>query len=192
MKYYDPELTADDVMQNLIRLDKELAVIAFNNNIHLKEKVRMIIAGSSSLIMNGVYLPKTQDIDILRISYVIDKELLGKYKMNCRITTFENSLPYFYEGRLVKYPLDTQIVDYWAISIEDAVAGKIYAWRDKDKDHIYSLEVLEKLNWSKLRKCIEELQLSVLNEKDYDLIRHRFNIFAKGTDHEKFIFKDIL
>lgn len=192
MAYYDPELTKAEVIQNLVDLDRELYLYAFTEGIQLKEKVKIVIAGSTSLIMNGVNLPKTQDIDVIKLSYVIDDELLEKYSMNCRIATYENSLPYYYDTRLVKYPLDTKIVDYWAISIEDAVAGKIYAWRDKDKDHIYSLEVLEKLNWHKLKACVEELQESVLNEKDYDWIKHRFNIFAEGTNHEEFIFKNIL
>ena len=191
MAYYDPELTGEAVIQNLINLDMELAVFALNNDIHLEKKVKMVIAGSSSLIMNGINLPKTQDIDVLRISHVIDDDLLEKYKMNCRISAYENSLPYNYEDRLVEYPLETQIVYFWAISIEDAVAGKIYAWRDKDKDHIYSTEVLNKIDWLKLRVCIEELRLSVLNDKDYEWIKHRFNIYARGTNHEEFIFKDI-
>ena len=142
--------------------------------------------------MNGVDLGvRTEDIDVLKMNRYIVGELLEKYSMNTGIAAFENSLPYDYEDRLVHFDLNTKVIDYWAISIEDAIAGKIYAWRDKDIEHLYSKEVLSKINWNKLKESVINLHDSLLNENDFAWIKLRFNIYAEACGHENLKFEDI-
>lgn len=192
MAYYDPLLSTDEVKNNLLGLDREVQLICFENNIDLHGRMyKVIIAGSSSLILNGINLIMSQDIDVLRLEAQLTGELLAKYNMNTRITTYENCLPYNCEDRVVKLDLETKVLDYYALSIEDAVAGKIYAWRGKDQDHLYNEELLRRIDWQKLRDAIIDLEWSVLNESDMEWVKTRFNVYARRTGHEEFVFEDV-
>ncbi|MBR3358528.1 MAG: hypothetical protein IKG46_11995 [Solobacterium sp.] len=192
MAYYDPHLRSQDVIDRLLGLDRELLAISIKEGFSIHSRIRIIIAGSSVLMLHGITRTMiSDDIDLIRLSANIGPDLLSKYDMNTRIITYENSLPYHYMDRIVKVDLPTKVIDYYALSLEDAVAGKIYAWRGKDVDHLHDPEVIERIDWSKLKESICDLYYSLLNTWDFPWICHRFNLYLEEVGHEELKFENI-
>ena len=124
-------------------------------------RIRMEIVGSSSLMMNRVNVGLTEDIDVIRISRIIDETLLKKYDMNTRVVAMENYLPYNYQDRLIKLDMNTYIIDYFHLSLEDAIVAKIVAARAKDDFHLQTKSIAKNVDWKQLKICMEEMKLSL-------------------------------
>ena len=192
MLYYDPQLNSDDIIERLLGLDREVFGITLKEGFEIHGKIRIVIAGSSVLMLNGVVKTMvSDDIDLIKLSHEIGPELLNKYDMNTRISTYENSLPYHYLDRIVKVELQTYVINYYALAIEDAIAGKIYAWRGKDLDHLRDPEVIKRINWIKLKESVCDLYYSLLNTRDFPWICHRFNLYMEEVGHEELKFENI-
>ena len=190
MTFYNPTLSKENLIERLVNLDKELYMYALRNKVKTS-KIDMLIAGSSALILNGITISKTADIDVLKLSHYIEEELLERYDMNSRVMGVESSIPYNYEDRIVKLDLETKIIQYYLLSIEDAVCSKIQANRGKDWEQINNSNILEQIDWNKLKICAEEMHDSLITDEQFRWFLARYNDFVEVNGHEDCIISDL-
>lgn len=188
--YYNPSITKEGILDRLHKFDEEIYLDALNND-ELNYRFRVDIVGSCCLLLNEINIPVTEDIDIVRITAYVSDELLQKYDMNTRASGLVNFLPYNYEDRMIKFNINTKIVDYYILSLEDAVVAKIVAARQKDDDHLMASNLAQKIHWPTLKICMEEIKLSLLNEKDYTWMVNRYNNYCRRHEHEEVIISNI-
>lgn len=188
--YYDPKITRNELLKRFRRFDDELFLYALENDIQ-GIRLRIEIVGSSCLLLNEINIPATEDIDIVRMDRYVDPSILYKYDMNTRAAGIENYLPYNYRDRMIKFNMETKIVDFYYLSLEEVIVAKIVAAREKDDDHLKAKNIAEKIHWPTLKICMEEIKLSLLNEKDYSWMVNRYNEFVRRNGHEEVIIKDI-
>lgn len=191
MAFYDPTLTENDLLERCLKLDRVLFFQANQKGVSINRKINIVIAGSSSLILNKVNIMATIDIDILRISDWLDKELLEQFDMNTRVQCTEDCLPYNWEDRIKPLELNTKVIQYHLLSIEDAVCSKIAAYREKDKNHLAVKNLANQINWIRLKQCAQEMELSALNQRSFQWFVHRYNQFVKENHHEEAIIENI-
>lgn len=151
--YNNPTITRQDLLERLYEFDDEVFDAALKLN-EEKERFRVEIVGSSSLLLNEINIPATEDIDVIRTDVNTKIVLLDKYLMNTRSQAVENYMPYNYQDRLVKLNIDTKIVDYYVLSLEDAIVCKIVASRPKDDAHLQADNIANKIHWPTLKKCM--------------------------------------
>ena len=77
-----PELTHDEMMERLKRLDEEADLTFEGNN-----RYHIIIAGGSALVLQRYRDTATHDIDAIYSSHELFP-LLEKYDINTRVSTF--------------------------------------------------------------------------------------------------------
>lgn len=188
--YYNPTITRPDLLERLLEFDDEVFDIALKHNEENK-RCRVEIVGSACLLLNEINIPATEDIDVIRTDINTRLVLMDKYLMNTRSQAVENYMPYNYQDRLVKFNIDTKIVDYYILSLEDTVVCKLVAARPKDDAHLEADNIADKIHWPTLKMCMEEMKLSLLNINDYKWMVNRYNNFVRRNNHEEVIIENI-
>lgn len=190
MSYYNPKLSEKNLYERLYQLDED--VDAYIETEHLKmSKIKIVIAGSSALLLNNIHIKKTEDIDIIKISNYISEELLEKYDMNTRVSGLENFFPYNYIDRVEQLKIQTFAVEYYIVSLEDVVIAKISANRRKDIEHLNNQELIRQIHWDILKNCALEMKDSLFNDEQYKWFVVRYNDFVEVNGHEEVIIKNI-
>ena len=85
--------------------------------------------------------------------------------MNTRVSTY--NLTYNYEDRLEKVDINTKVIDYYILSLEDTVVLKLAANRQKDMDNLDTEIVVNHIEWDKLRNIAEEMRCRRWKHEDY-------------------------
>ena len=164
-----------DELINKLKLADEDISIAFN----IDKKIDVIIAGGSSLMIRGLLARQTYDIDAISFYNEIE-HIFNMYDINSRILAFGDSLAENYEDRLEDLNLDTKSVRYRLLSLEDLVIMKLHSHRDKDYADITSKEVVNALDWDKLKQIIESGEADVsFNERRYKEFLGRYEKYKK-------------
>jgi len=169
------DLSRNELLSRLNNLDKE-AYFLYKSS----KRFKMIIVGSSSLILSELISRKTIDIDSIYVSNEL-LPLLEKYDFNTRAETYINNFPYNFEDRTVLF-LAGQQIDYFVPSLEDIVISKLCAARLEDKNDVMSEGVLKKINWDLLEFLATddgELKSSILNERNYMDFLYEYNEFVR-------------
>lgn len=154
----------DDLMARLARLDED-ADLLFDDD----RRFRMVIVGGSALILLETINRATHDIDALEVSPEI-LELLEKYDINTRVSTFINNFPYNYDERLVPVRLNGRRIDFYTASLEDIIVAKLYSGRATDVQDIIDPKVLQAVDWDRLEHLAtaeDEAKASALNDFRY-------------------------
>ena len=112
--------------------------------------------------------------------------------MNTRVQAVEHSLPYYCLDRTVPLDLDARVIEYRLLTIEDAVCGKIVAYRQKDINHLQADNILDLVDWTKLHEYALEMEFSSLSDNNYQWFVARFNHFVKENGHEEAIIENVL
>lgn len=157
------EFNRTGILERLERLDED-ADLLFDDD----RRFRMIIVGGSALILLETITRATHDIDALDTDPAI-RDLLEKYDVNMRVSTFVNNFPYNYDDRLVPVYAGRRI-NFYTASLEDVVIAKLYSAREKDKQDIRDENVLKAIDWEQLDYLATaegETQASALNEFQY-------------------------
>ena len=188
--YYNPTITRSELLERLLEFDDEVFHAALELN-EENERCRVEIVGSTCLMLNEINIPVTEDIDVIRTDINTKLVSMDKYYMNTRSKAVENYMPYNYQDRLVKFNIDTKIVDYYILSLEDAIICKIVASRPKDDDHLKADNIADKIHWPTLKMCMEEMKLSLLNINDYKWMVNRYNNFVRRHNHEEVVIENI-
>jgi hypothetical protein len=151
---------AEEIRERLLRLDEDAALL-FDGS----DRFVCIIVGGSALILLGYISRATHDIDFLRTPPVL-QDLLQKYDMNARVSAYMTNFPDDYGDRIQKIDLDTQIIDFYTLSLEDLIVSKLAAGRPKDLEDVSSPDVIKHIDWGKLEKCAEMVKIGMLSERD--------------------------
>ena len=130
----------DDLLERLARLDED-ADLMFDDD----RRFQMVIVGGSALILLETITRATHDIDALDVSPEI-MDLLEKYDINTRVSTFNNNFPYNYDERLVPVKVDGRRIDFYTASLEDIVIAKLYSGRPTDVQDIIDPKVIEMID----------------------------------------------
>ena len=164
----------EDLISMLMSLDDKASKI-----IPLGNRVVMTIAGGGALILGGHIKRSTTDIDVLDI-YPELQSLLGKYNINNRINAYVDSLAENYEERLVKLNLETKVIDYYLLSLEDLVIMKLFSDRLKDAKDIREVDVINNLDWELLEKIISSGEADVsFNQTRYKHFLEKYEKYKK-------------
>jgi len=169
------KLLHDDLLARLKGLDEEVALTLDGD-----DRYYMIIVGGSALVLRRLRDTATHDIDVVSNS----KELfpyLDKYDINTRVEAYINCFPYNFEDRVEMLHKGRRI-DFYTVSLEDAVIAKLYAMRPQDALDISSEQVLGKLDWALLDKLATdsgEAQASALNERSYSIFLDAYADYAR-------------
>lgn len=154
----------EDLMARLARLDED-ADLLFED----ERKFKMVIVGGSALILLETITRATFDIDALEVSSEI-VDLLEKYDINTRVSSYINNFPYNYDDRLVPVRLNGRRIDFYTASLEDIVIAKLYSFRGTDEQDITDPGVLKQLDWERLEQLAtseDEAKASALNSFRY-------------------------
>lgn len=140
------------LIQNLLDFDRD-AYLEFGTNNNVKYEC-YIVGGGAMLLLN--LIPRaTHDIDVLRITETKLIDLMKYYDMNMNVTAHIGCFPDGYSDRAEKLDLDTKIVDFYVLSIEDIVVSKLASGRDKDIEDIHHDTVIKMIDWNKLDELVE-------------------------------------
>ena len=167
-------MTREELLNKLKLADEEVYLTYGPQN-----KIDIVIAGGSSLLIRGLLSRQTADIDVINFYNEIE-HIFNMYDINSRILTFGDSLAENYEDRLEELGIETKAINYKMLSLEDLVIMKLHSARGKDYLDITSKEVVEKLNWDKLKEIIESGEADVsFNERRYKEFLGRFEKYKK-------------
>lgn len=143
------------------------------------ERVRVVIAGGSALLLLSVLSRPTPDIDVLHVHPLLET-IFRKYDMNSRMTAYTDMMPYNFEDRLKRVDLKTKTLDYWTLSLEDLVLMKLNSDRDKDQEDISNKAVLSEINWEKIIDIVQSGEMDVsFNERRYKEFLRRFQNYLE-------------
>jgi len=157
------KLDRDDLMDRLIKLDINAALL-FDNN----ERLRLVIAGGGALILQQYIVRYTGDMDAISASPVL-LSLLKEYNINCAVQTFINNFPYNFEDRLVLL-FSGRKIDFFTASLEDIVIAKLYSIRPVDQGDVELDDIVNALDWDLLDRLAtdeDEARASALNDRNY-------------------------
>ena len=156
-------MNKSELINKLITLDEEVSMVYPGKN-----RITMTIVGGGALLLQDYLNRITLDIDLIDVYYPILAPILDKYDVNYRSNAFSDCLAENYNSRLVKVNIDTKIIDYYVLSLEDLVIMKLFSTRGKDRADIREKEVVENLNWDKLETIISSGEVDVsFNERRY-------------------------
>ena len=153
------------------------------------EMFDVVLAGGAALMLFGANDKITNDIDILKTSnHKIDNYLFD-YTFNGRVQGITDAFAENYEDRLI--PLDeinknSICLKYHLISLEDVVASKLNAGREKDKIDLKKANLKELINWDILDQIIYiEMRNVALNERRWKELVSMYEQYKEVIDHEK-------
>ena len=164
------------MITKLKALDEEAALI-------IDAKISMIIVGGSALVLGNHLNRSTQDIDVIDI-YPELQSILENYDVNNRSNAFSDCLAENYENRLVKLDIETKVIEYYLLSLEDLVIMKLYSDRPNDYLDITNKQILDNLNWVKLEEIISSGEADVsFNERRYKQFLAKYDKYK--ADYKK-------
>lgn len=173
------------LLEKLRRIDEN----AFFAGVSRKgAKVRVVIVGGSALLLHDLSQKAvTKDVDVYSAEDSVREILYADPDFNAQCQTFSACLPYRFEERLVKAPLETLAVEYLTPSLEDLAVMKLYRWEEPDKSDLTAPRFLESLDWALLDRLVhdpEEATASriALPEKvrEFQNLLHNYEEYRRG------------
>ena len=145
------------------------------------EHFDIVIVGGAALMLFNNNGKMTNDIDIITVSDSKIWPVLINYSMNGRVTAYLDSYSSDMEERYVHIDyINSKNVDYYICSLEDIVAAKLGANRDKDIKDIENPYIYELIDFDVLDKIIyEELKIDYFNETRYQFLLKTYADFKK-------------
>ena len=167
-------MNREELFERLKKADRE--IYGFYKG---QKKIDIVIAGGSSLMIRGLLERPTDDIDALNFYHDVE-QIFNKYDINSRIFAYGDSLAEKYEDRLDDIDIQTHAVRYRLLSLEDLVIMKLHSHRDKDYIDITNKEVVNALDWDKLKQIIDSGEADVsFNERRYKEFLGRYEKYKK-------------
>lgn len=164
-----------ELIEKLLLIDEESSYV-----LPVGERVDVTIVGGSSLILHGCLVRATMDIDVIDTYYPILNPIMEKHDMNCRSNAFCDCIAENYFQRLTKLELETKVINYFLMSLEDMVIMKLFSDRKKDLDDIMAPEVLNKLDWDLLDQIIESGEAdNTFNERKYKWFLEKYKVYKE-------------
>ena len=175
----------DLLLEKLKRIDED---VFFAGIRHDGAKARVVIVGGSALLLHDLSLKAvTKDVDIYSAEASVREILYTDPDFNAQCQTFSACLPYRFEERLVKAPLETLAVEYLTPSLEDLAVMKLYRWEEPDKKDLTTPRFLESLDWARLDHLVHDPDEAAasriaLPEKDREFrnLLHNYEEYRRG------------
>ncbi len=116
----------------------------------------VIVGGAAFMLANLTDRNATHDVDVLRADEAIQGVLARHRQLNTQVQVYADRLPKGFEGRLVRIPLETTVVDFFRPSAEDLAVMKLYSWRKQDQIDLTSSEMLAGLDFDLLDHLVHD------------------------------------
>lgn len=153
-------------MERLKQLDEEASLMFAPS-----DRIRIIIAGGGALVLMEYISRMTHDIDVLAVEPRCEvQQLMEHYDLNMDVISYSHFFPFNYEDRLVPVDIDGSMIDFYTISLEDAIISKLCSPRDKDFNDITSPRVLASIDWDVLERLAtseDELRSNLMSDFRY-------------------------
>ena len=172
-------MNRNELFEKLKKADEEAFMVCDNHS-----KIDVVIGGGSVLMINDL-LPTRQTLDIDTIGNPYGghpelKEIFEKYEINPRMNAFLFSLADNWESRLTKVNMETKILDYYTLSLEDLVISKLNSHRPRDFNDIIEKKVIDKINWELLQKIIDDGEVdNSFDKRRYEEFLQRYEKYKK-------------
>lgn len=153
-------MNKEELIKNLLAFDRD-AYLQYGNT---KIAYECYIVGGGAMLVMGLIPRATHDIDVLWCTAKELISLMQKYDMNMNVTTHIGCFADDYVSRAVKLDLNTKIIDFYTLSLEDLVVSKLASGREKDFEDIKQKAVIERIDWDKLDKLIDLAIEGMIND----------------------------
>ena len=132
-------------------------MMLFDEEAYLKSKDRSkrlvcCFAGGAALMLLNFMDRRTRDGDVIYYSSPELLEYMHKYNFNPNVITYASEFPDNYLDRIEKIDLDTKIIDFYVLSLEDLVVSKLYGGRAHDLSDIRNEHIIKAIDWDKLEE----------------------------------------
>jgi len=169
------------LIENLIDLDEEAYLLFSGEERVPAQRFKVIVVGSSSLIIKELIIRATNDTDILEAPAQL-MPLLEKYHMNTRVVAYLDSFSYNFEDRLELLPIAGRIIDYYSPSLEDLLISKLYRNEKYDLEDYKSILASTSLNWELLERLVydeNEARASMMIPRHYEDMVYAYRAFKE-------------
>lgn len=168
-KFEDRNLDINDVCELFEELSERL------EKIYPNEKFTLVIVGGVPL-MQFDNRKKSKDIDGYTLSDRKIRKILEESDINFRSSGMSSSFSADMEDRLQPTIFSHDNLTVYAASLEDIVASKLIANRDKDYEDIRLQGVVDNLDFDLLDSIIkDELSIDISNEYNYRQLRRVYD-----------------
>ena len=144
-------MNKEDLFSRLLAFDRD-AYLTYGST---KLKYECYIVGGGAMLIMGLIPRTTHDIDVLQCTAYELISLMPKYDMNMNVTAHIGCFADDYSSRANKINLETKLIDFYTLSLEDLIVSKLASGRDKDFEDIRQPNVLSKINWTILDELID-------------------------------------
>lgn len=162
-----------DLIERLKALDEDAVLV-------LPHRISMVIVGGSALILGNYVSRTTQDIDVINRFPEKLQSILESHDINNRSNAFADCLAENYQDRLIKLDIETKMIDYYLLSLEDLVIMKLYSDRPNDYLDITNANTIVNLNWNLLDEIISSGEADVsFNQRRYKLFLEKYEKYKR-------------
>ena len=173
-------------------LDKEKAIKLLKNldrDMLLKlgtppsEKFKAYVIGGAAMMMHDCLSKSTYDIDIIEVSTPVKKYIseYGDGVINYKAESCLFHFPFYFTDRAKLLPLDTKVVDFYLVALEDVLIAKLATTRTKDFKDLRAPDVVAKIDWEKMDIQVEEQAENALNATHASIIRAQYRDYKKDV-----------
>ncbi len=166
-----------NIKERLKAFDEELYLMGFQ----IQEKLKMYIVGGGALYLLHKIRRVTYDIDAFfpNNRYAEIHDVMQKYDINTRVNVYRENFAHDFEKRVSKLDIETKMVDFYTLSIEDLVISKIAAGRPKDIKDICSNEIVQSIDWEVLEMIKQDIIENMLSPRAVNEFVGMYNDFRK-------------
>lgn len=173
------ELTREDLINRLVEFDEEAYLRYADTN--QGERFHIVVVGGGALLLSGMILRATHDMDAIDISPELRK-FMEAYDINTYVSAHMDTFAASYPDRVQPLPIPGRIIDFYSVALEDIIIGKLCAYRDHDIADITMPRVLGAVNWELLHDLAyseDGVKGSMLNERRYQEFLFRFQEYER-------------
>ena len=168
-------MNKEDLINRLLSLDFD-ASLKYDKT---KGKINCFIVGGGALILMG-YIPRaTHDIDIINKMPKEITPLMSKYDMNINAISYYDHFADDFYSRAIKLDLNTEIIDYYTLSLEDLVVSKLASGRLTDEQDINQPSVVNNINWDKLDELVNLTIEGMISDFRANELKYFYNEYRK-------------
>lgn len=165
----------NELIERLRSLDRDVYLQKFNDKI----KYECYIVGGGAMLLLGLIPRATMDIDVIRCTSKTLIELMPNYDINMNVTAYLGCFADDYCNRAIKLNLDTKVIDFYVLSLEDLVVSKLAAGRTKDLKDIRQPEVIKHLDWKKLEELIDYTMEGLISDYSINELQFFYNEYKR-------------
>lgn len=181
MAYKNTLFNTEVLKEKLLLCAKEIELLYPN------EVFEVVIVGGAALMLFDNSNKMTNDIDVISVSNGKIWPTLHNYSMNGRVAAHLDSYSSDMVDRYIFLDnVNTKNVKYYICSLEDIIAAKLGANRDKDINDIQKEHIKNNINFELLDKIIyEELSIDYFSETRYKLLLKSYDKYKEWCKNGK-------